>query len=66
VTTLQHEREVVQQLRREANIKRINVSQAAEDIKVQGVSTIMAFLYFYSEKEQIKCFLQRHNFFLIL
>ncbi|XP_023344586.1 guanine nucleotide-binding protein subunit gamma-1 isoform X2 [Eurytemora carolleeae] len=33
VTTLQHEREVVQQLRREANIKRINVSQAAEDIK---------------------------------
>ena len=34
MTTLQHERETVQQLRREANIKRINVSQAAEDLKV--------------------------------
>jgi hypothetical protein len=34
MSTLQQQRLIVEQLRREAAIKRINVSQAVEDIKV--------------------------------
>ena len=34
VTNLQQQRLIVEQLRREANIKRINVGQASEDLKV--------------------------------
>jgi len=35
MSNLQQQRMVVEQLRREANIKRISVSQAVEDIKVR-------------------------------
>ena len=44
---IQQQRQAVEQLRREANIKRISVSQAVEDIKVsyhQADQTLMAWL----------------------
>lgn len=34
MSSIQQQREIVEQLRREASIKRISVSQAIEDIKV--------------------------------
>lgn len=41
MSSIQQQREIVEQLRREASIKRISVSQAIEDIKVifQNFST---------------------------
>ena len=41
---IQQQRAAVEQLRREANIKRISVSQAVEDIKVRPLA--------WSEQEQ--------------
>ena len=34
ISVVQHQRTLVEQLRREASLKRINVSQAVEDLKV--------------------------------
>ena len=44
MSNLQQQRMVVEQLRREANIKRISVSQAVEDIKVGWLVTMKMML----------------------
>jgi len=47
LSNVQQQRLIVEQLRREAAIKRINISQAIEDIKVRSISFLKEFLILF-------------------